>query len=45
MFILVGFISPEFSGALFIKELYIYSAVHKCWPKTSWAANQGNHQN
>ena len=23
----------------------IYSPVHKCWPKTSWAGNQGNHQN
>ena len=22
-----------------------YSSVHKCWRKTSWAGNQGNHQN
>ena len=22
-----------------------YSPVHKCWPKTSCAGNQGNHQN
>ena len=22
-----------------------YSPVHKCWPKTSWTGNQGNHQN
>ena len=23
----------------------MYSPVHKCWPKTSWAGNQGNNQN
>ena len=23
----------------------IYSPVHKCWPKTSWAGNQGKHKN
>ena len=23
----------------------MYSSVHKCWFKTSWAGNQGNHQN
>ena len=25
--------------------IFTYCPVHKCWPKTSWAGNQGNHQN
>ena len=26
-------------------NIAIYSPVHKFWPKTSWAGNQGYHQN
>ena len=33
---------PLILGGLLI---LIYSPEHKCWPKTSLAGNQGNHQN
>ena len=29
----------------FLLLFSLYSPGHKCWPKTSWAGIQGNHQN
>ena len=37
--------APTAGGTKLLAQNFIYSPVHKCWPKTSWAGNQGNHQN